>query len=140
MAPNSVLNQASGVIIGKVVARDIAFSLQINKATTCEDVQTVTITVVALQSASAGSTSVRVRGANMLRVGDVTTAGTIQRIDGDTVTFNTPLTKDVSAGSVVGSLRVSSYAGRGQVPNPETSSATVAGIAIASFAVAALLI
>jgi len=144
LAPNCIVDQPSGVIVGKVVAGDIRRSLQINSMTTCPTPQTVTITLVASQNTVKGSLIVYVKGADStVRVGDQTSAGKVVGVTGDMIVLDTPLTQDYSAGQVVGTMFVDSTDGRQVIANPTSateSSASVAGIAVVAIAAAALIL
>jgi len=146
LAPSCIVDQPTGVIVGKVVAGEVRRSLQINSMTTCPTPQTVTLTLVASQNSVKGSMIVYVKGASSnIRVGDQTSAGTVVGIVGDDmVVLSTPLTQDYSAGQVVGTMFVDSTDGRQVIANPTSatteSSASVAGIAVVAIAAAALIL
>jgi choice-of-anchor A domain-containing protein len=142
LAVDATLNQSGGVIIGKVVANNIVASLQINKQNTCPASVTVQLPIVAAAAAQQGSTTMQVVGVSAFRVGDVTTFGTIVAINGDIVTFDTPLPRPVSAGAFIGYASVDSSAGRAYVANPadDSSSASVVGVAAAALFLSALVL
>jgi len=140
LAPRANLNQTNGVIVGKVVANSVLFSLQINSMSTCPDAVAVTYTIIAAGSAPAGANTVAVSGASTLRVGDITSLGQIIAITGNEVTFSNSFSSPISSGTTIGTCLISSDSARNQVPNPTTNSASVAGVAFAVVAVAALLI
>jgi len=109
LAPHNILNQASGVIEGKVVVADVTFSTQINHAD-CVDPSDVTIVTPVDAPASAGDDSLTVTYPAGLRTGDEVTIGDEEYIiasvsnndDGTaTLTFESALSSDVAAGSVV---------------------------------------
>jgi len=69
LGPCSDLNQPTGLITGKVVARNVIASLQINRENTCPQNITITIPVV-VQVPSIVSTQLDLAGENVAVVGD----------------------------------------------------------------------
>jgi len=140
LAPDATLNQVSGVIVGKVVVADVVSSWQINSMSTCPDETQILYQIIASGSANAGDYSVAVAGASGLRVNDITSLGQITDINNDVVTFSNPFQSSISSGTNIGNVYISSLSGRAVASKDSSSSASVAGVAFAVVAVAALLL
>jgi fibro-slime domain-containing protein/choice-of-anchor A domain-containing protein len=130
LAPNNILYQTGGVIVGKVVAGDITFALQINKQNTCPQPVTVTIPNTASNSSDGTTTFFT---SNCFRDGDIVSYGSesavVATAVGTKVTFNHPV--NAQAGDLF-TVTVSSTDGsRVQTSTPSASSSSVVSFAVA---------
>jgi len=129
LAPCSTLNQPNGVINGKVVAGNIAASLQINRENTCPQNITVTIPIV-VQIPSIQSTQLTLTN-NGGRTGDSLTADgpTIVATNGNVVSLSAPVT--AAAGKTY-YIQSNTYDSRTPVDTqPASSGASVVSMAFA---------
>jgi len=105
LAPNAVLNQPGGVIIGKVVANDITMSLQINKHNNCPNPGTVDLPTASTTPAPEGQNYLVVAGSGGITDGDVVTVNgqtnLVISINGNIMTLSNALSADVPAGSII---------------------------------------
>jgi len=145
LAPGGTINQPGGVIVGKVVAADITFSLQINKPD-CPDPDTIIVTTTTEEPEQGGDTFLSVSSLSSLRAGDNIAVG------GASYTIVAAYTdangKDffqvdhnlgvIPAGSIV-SANIDGSAARPAVDTAPTSSASIAAVSFALFAILALL-
>jgi len=129
LAPNNILYQTGGVIVGKVVAGDITFALQINKQNTCPQPVIVTIPNTAANSSSGQTTFFT---ANCFRKGDVVNyangeSAVVVDANSNSVSWNHNV--DASAGDLF-TVQVSSTDGsRVQTSTPAPSSSSVVSFA-----------
>jgi fibro-slime domain-containing protein/choice-of-anchor A domain-containing protein len=144
LAPSSTLNQTGGVVVGKVVAGDVVFSLQVNKPD-CPNPDQVYVTTTTEEPADEGESYIQVASLSSLRAGDnIVVAGNSYTIvsafnDGaDKFEINRGLVGNVPAGSVVGG-HVDGAASRPSVDPAPTSSASIVAISCALFVILALL-
>jgi hypothetical protein len=146
LAPDNTLNQTGGVIVGKVVAGDIIFSLQINKQNNCPNPGTVIVPSTTNTPTDSGEDVVSLES-NNLRQGDVVTIaghGTFDVVEswnsngGSFIKLSAALDSDLPAGSRVYAT-INGNAGRA-AQGTEPSSASIVSIAVALFALIALFI
>jgi len=127
LAPSNTLNQASGVIVGKVVAGDITFSSQINRENGCASSVNVTVPVV-VQHPVASLNTVEFTN-NFLMNGDVVGDATVVGSEGNVYSLSKPIT--AYEGQVF-YVVVSSDNSRITDPNADSSSASMVSVAIAA--------
>jgi len=75
LAPCSTLHQTGGVIVGKVVAQDITFALQINKHNDCPNPGTVTVPTPTTEDVPALSDVIPLRTPSFAGTGDQISVG-----------------------------------------------------------------
>jgi len=145
LAPDATIYQPGGVIVGKVVAGDVSFSLQINKNNNCPNPGTVTLPTSSSSDAPSGQTYLQVQGSGGIMPNDVITINSVftnlvVSIDGNTITLNNALTQDIPAGSLI-TATVSNANGRPIAKSDNASSSHNAAssvAAVASFVLALL--
>jgi choice-of-anchor A domain-containing protein len=140
LAPTATINQPGGVIVGKVVAGDITFSLQINKPD-CPNPGVVTVTTTTTTPTHEGDTEVPVAALSAIRAGDVVAISgndyTVVSAYGNTITLDQGLKTNNNERTLV-SANVNGNTRRPDV-SPEPSSASVVAISFALFVILALL-
>jgi len=103
LAPNNILLQEGGVILGKVVVGDVQFALQINKIY-CPQPGEVVLNVPVSTDAPSGSPDIETL-TPALQAGDAISIGnkkyTVIGASGTTVTITPPLVNSVAAGTKV---------------------------------------
>jgi len=137
LAPNNILHQTGGVIIGKVVVADVTFALQINKHS-CPNPADVTISVPVTEDAPAGSDFLDVASLALIVGDSFVSGGQTHTITASTATkrvyFQPALSSGVSAGSVV-TVKTSAIGAR----QPGTDEAPSSSSSIVSVSVALLV-
>jgi choice-of-anchor A domain-containing protein len=142
LAPTSTINQPGGVIVGKVVAGDVTFSLQINKPD-CPNPGVIVVTTTTPEPTEPG-TEIPVSSITSLRAGD-----SIRSSDGQVNTIvaayenpsrivvATPM-KAMAQNTLI-TATINGNALRPQVDTAPTSSAVAVSVSVALFAILALL-
>jgi len=141
LAPCSTLHQTGGVIIGKVVAGDITFSLQINKID-CPNPGDVTVQSPTGAPALGGSTSIPIASVVFSANDQVSIAGdntvyTVTASNGNNIYITPSLAQDTPAGTLV-SAQVDGTAGRNAGGDKVPNSSSVISFSVALFAFLAL--
>jgi len=141
LAPENTIYQPGGVIVGKVVAGDISFSLQINKHNNCPNPGTVDLPTASSEPAPEGQNFIVVVHPGNIHSNDVVSVGSdsklVVSIEGNIMTLNSPLGADVPAGSLIVAT-VSNANGRPIHKNDNQSSSNSASsvAVVASFVLA----
>jgi len=141
LAPCSTLNQTGGVIIGKVVAGDIMFSLQINKID-CPNPGTVTVQSPTSAPAPAGLPSLGIASVvfaanDQVHVAGDNTVYTVTASNGNNIYITPSLAQDTPAGTLV-SAQVDGTMGRNPGGDKVPNSSSVITFSFALFAIVAL--
>jgi len=133
LAPNNILHQTGGVIIGKVVVADVTFSLQINKHS-CPNPGTVTVPVPTTEEAPALSDFLQVASIAFQAEDVVTINGNAYSVVAATnskkIFVSPALVSTVPAGSIV-STQVDGTHSRNPGTDEEPNSSSVVSISIA---------
>jgi fibro-slime domain-containing protein/choice-of-anchor A domain-containing protein len=144
LAPRNTINQRGGVIVGKVIAGDVAFALQVNIPNCPDDVVPEEVPIIVITPPTPGTPDIEYElGGECVKVGDQIEIGgkkyTVKSVNGNKVTFTENITTVVSAGSLNVLTIADPIAIRG--PNGPSSSAAsvVASAALALLAVVALV-
>jgi len=137
LAPSNTLNQVGGVIVGKVVAGNIQFALQINKQNTCPNPGNVTLPTATSTPANSGQTYLHVQTNGNLRDGDTLyfagqpgLTNTIESIVGNTIYLANPLSSSLPSGSRVYATVDNSGGRPPTVDQAPSSSSTALSVAI----------
>jgi choice-of-anchor A domain-containing protein/fibro-slime domain-containing protein len=136
LAPQNTLYQKDGVIVGKVVAGDISFALQINKQNNCPNPGLVNLPTVVTTPANTETTYLQVQTGGNIRPGDTlyfdgqTQTNTVSGVSGNTIYLTNPLTQTVESGTVAYATVDGTM---GRPPNsgvvPSSSSSSVISVA-----------
>jgi len=141
LAPCSTLHQTGGVIIGKVVAGDITFSLQINKID-CPNPGDVTVQSPTSGDAPSGSPSLPIASVvfaanDQVHVAGDNTVYTVSASNGNNIYITPSLAQDTPAGTLV-SAQVDATMGRNPGGDKVPNSSSVITFSLALFAFLAL--
>jgi len=146
LAPQNTLYQKDGVIVGKVVAGDITFALQINKQNNCPNPGTVNLPTATSTDSGSTVTYLQVKNTGGLQAGDtlnfngMSMTNQVASISGNTIYLATPLASALPEGSVIYATVSNAY-GRPITGNDITSpssSSTVSVIVSLLFALIVL--
>jgi len=141
LAPDNIVYQPGGVIVGKVVAGDITMSLQINKQNNCPNPGTVNLPTANTAPAPAGQDYLQLASRGNIQPNDIVTIGqqsnVVVSFNGNQMQLNSALSADVPAGSIIVAT-VSNANGRPIESNESTSSQNSASsvAVVASFVLA----
>jgi len=135
LAPNNVLHQTGGVIIGKVVVADVTFSLQINKYS-CPNPGVVTIPSPVVEDAPAGSPSITVASlafaaGDALSISGHSTAYTVVAATDGKKVFVTPSLSEAAPAGSVASTQANGNGGRSVGGDDEPNTSSIVSVSIA---------